>query len=186
MPVKVLNREQTVGTPAAGSTDGDGERRWYAVWTRARHEKKVRDRLTARGMETLLPPWRCKTRWKDRWKVIELPLFPGYCLARFTPAERLRVLQTPGVVDIVRHQGEIDPIPPSELAVIQTIVSGRLFYLPHPFLEAGAEVEITHGPLMGARGILTRRDNPARVVIGLTLVRQAVVVEIDAADVTPL
>jgi hypothetical protein len=39
---------------------------------------------------------------------------------------------------------------------------------------------------MGARGILTRRDNPARVVIGLTIVRQAVVVEIDAADVTPL
>jgi hypothetical protein len=39
---------------------------------------------------------------------------------------------------------------------------------------------------MGVRGRLLRKDREFRVVLSVTLIRQSVAVEIDAADVTPV
>ena len=57
--------------------------RWFAVWTRSRHERAVFEQLTERGIEAFLPTTPRWSRWKDRKKKIEWPLFPGYCFARF-------------------------------------------------------------------------------------------------------
>ena len=163
---------------------GDGTTaHWYAVRTRSRHEKVVRDHLPGRGAEPFLPLWMRWSRWKDRRKQIATPLFPGYCFARFEPAQKLQVLRTPGVVEIVGINGTIEPIPSSEIEAIQTLVNGPLRYDPCPFLEEGMEVEVVRGPLMGVRGRLLRKDRMARLVISVSLIRQAASVEIDAADV---
>lgn len=177
----VDNREEH--TP---ELQGAGDSLWYAIWTRARHEKTVRDHLQGRGIETLLPLWQRLSRWKDRKKVIEAPLFPGYCMARFSLADRLTVLKTPGVADIVRHQGQIAPIPDEEISALRTLAQCGFPCRPHPFLEEGTWVEVVRGPLMGVKGILLRHDRPARLVIGVTLIQQAATVEIDVADVTLL
>jgi len=42
--------------------------RWYAIRTRARHEKQVRDRLESQGIEQLLPTVIKLSQWKDRKK----------------------------------------------------------------------------------------------------------------------
>ena len=161
-----------------------GDLRWYAIWTRARHEKAVRDRLRGHGIETLLPIWQRLNQWKDRRKVIEVPLFPGYCMARFPFTERLAVLQTPGVADIVRHGGQIAPIPKEEIEALRTLVQCGFPCRPHPFPKEGMWVEVVRGPLMGVKGILVRHDRSARLVIGVTLIRQAATVDVDVADVT--
>src|SRR3989442_11825859 len=75
--------------------------RWYALRTRSRHEKLVRDRLIGQGVEELLPTVRRLSQWKDRKKEIEVPLFTGYCFARFSWPRRSKVLMVSGVVDIV-------------------------------------------------------------------------------------
>jgi len=67
--------------------------RWYAVRTRSRHERKVRDQLIERQIETFLPLWDRWSRWKDRMKKVEAPLFSGYCFARFVVSERLACTQ---------------------------------------------------------------------------------------------
>lgn len=165
---------------------GVGDHLWYAIRTRARHEKVVRDRLQGHGIETLLPLWKSSSQWKDRRKVIEAPLFPGYCIARFSIPDRLRVLKVPGVVDIVRHQGQIAPIPDREINPLRALIQCGFLCRPHPFLEEGMWVEVTRGPLRGVRGILLRHDRPVRLVIGITLVHQAATIEIDVGDVTLL
>ncbi|TLY24171.1 MAG: antitermination protein NusG, partial [Nitrospirae bacterium] len=53
-------------------SDVDGTPRWYAVRTRSRHEKLVRDRLAAEGIEHLLPTVFRLSQWKDRKKEIEM------------------------------------------------------------------------------------------------------------------
>jgi transcriptional antiterminator NusG len=50
---------------------------WYAIWTRSRHEGVVRDQLEQKGIEAFLPTIPKWSRWKDRKKKIEWPLFPG-------------------------------------------------------------------------------------------------------------
>ena len=85
--------------------------RWFAVWTRSRHERAVFDQLTERGIKAFLPTTPRWSRWKDRNKKVDLPLFPGYFFARFIPASRLPVLKCAGVVAIVSFNGELAPVP---------------------------------------------------------------------------
>ena len=62
---------------------------WFAIWIRSRHEKMVRDQLAQKDVEVFLPTITKWSRWKDRKKAIDWPLFPGYCFARFDGTDRL-------------------------------------------------------------------------------------------------
>ena len=159
---------------------------WYALKTRSRHEKRVRDQLVQRDIDTFLPVWETWRQWKDRKKKVELPLFPGYCFARFPLVERLRVLNVLGVADLVSINGRPEPIREDELSAIQQLISTKLHFDPHPFLEEGMDVEVVRGPLAGVRGKLLRKDRLTRLVLAVTLVRQSAVVEIHPADVMPV
>jgi transcriptional antiterminator NusG len=156
---------------------------WYALRTRARHEKKVRDRLLERRVEVFLPLYERWSRWKDRNKQIQAALFPGYCFARFAPTERVRVLTVAGVADIVGVNGHAEPIDDREIESVRKLIASRFRYDPHPLLEEGMEVEVVRGPLAGVRGRLIRKDRSVRLVLSVTLIRQAAVVEIHPADV---
>ena len=162
------------------------EPRWYALKTRSRHEKRVRDQLVLRDIDTFLPLCETWRQWKDRKKKVELPLFPGYCFARFPLVERLRVLNVLGVADLVSINGRPEPIREDELSAIQQLVSTKLQFDPHPFFEEGMDVEVIRGPLAGVRGKLLRKDRVTRLVLAVTLVRQAAVVEVHPADVIPV
>jgi transcription antitermination factor NusG len=173
-------------TASAVASETWYEPRWYAIRTRSRHEKRVRDQLVERDVDTFLPLHDTWRQWKDRKKKVELPLFPGYCFARFALVERLRVLNVFGVADLVGMNGRPEPIHEHELAAIQQLVSTKLQYDPHPFLEEGMDVEVVRGPLAGVRGKLLRKDRVTRLVLAVTLVRQAAVVEIHPADIIPV
>lgn len=91
------------------------ESRWYACYTRARHEKRVEHVLRERGIESYLPVVSRIQQWKDRKRRVEFPLFPSYVFGRFTLREMHAVLTTPGVSTIVRINGYPTPIPDREL-----------------------------------------------------------------------
>jgi transcription antitermination factor NusG len=156
---------------------------WFAIWTRSRHEQVVRQQLERKGVETFLPTILKWSRWRDRKKQIEWPLFPGYCFARFEAADRLPILKCTGVVNIVSFDGEPAPIPELELAGIRRLVESDLAFDPCPLIHEGDMVEVTHGPLKGVVGRLVRKGARARLVLAVELIGQGVSVEVDAADV---
>ena len=158
---------------------------WYAIWTRSRHEQVVREQVERKGLEAFLPTITRWSRWKDRKKKIDWPLFPGYCFARFDARERLPVLKCPGVVGIVSFDGEPAPVPDLEIDGIRRLVATDLQYDPCPLIREGMVVEVTHGPLKGVVGRLTRKGSHARLILAVDLIGQAVSVEVDAADVRP-
>src|SRR6476660_2478368 len=150
--------------------------RWYALRTRSRHEKIVRDQLVNQGIEPLLPTVKRLSQWKDRKKEIEVPLFSGYCFVRFASDHKLPVLKTIGVVDIVGASNCPEPIPDEEIVAIKTLMTSVLPYDPHPYLHEGMHVE-------GVHGILLRKEKRHRLVLGVRLIQQAAAGEIDVADV---
>ncbi len=156
---------------------------WYAVWTRSRHEHVVREQLERKGVEAFLPTITRWSRWKDRKKKIDWPLFPGYCFARFDSRERLPILKCTGVVSIVSFDSEIVAIPDFEIDGIRRLVESDLQYDPCPLIREGMMVEVVHGPLKGVVGRLIRKGAHARLVLAVDLIGQAVSVEVDAADV---
>lgn len=158
---------------------------WYAVWTRSRHEQVVREQLARKGMDAFLPTVTKWSRWKDRKKQIDWPLFPGYCFAKFSPDDRLSVLKSSGVVSIVSFNGELAPIPEHEIDSIRMLIETDLQFDPCPMIKEGEMVEVVHGPLRGVVGRLVRKGAHARLVLSVELIGQGVSVEVDAADVKP-
>ncbi len=75
------------------------------------------------------------------------------------------------------------PVPDTEIAALERLTATTLQYDPHPFLEAGMEVEVIRGPLSGVRGRLLRKDRVTKLVLAVTLIRQAAIVEIHPGDV---
>jgi transcription antitermination factor NusG len=157
---------------------------WFAIWTRSRHEQVVREQLERKRFEAFLPTIPKWSRWKDRKKKIDWPLFPGYCFARFDPANTLAILKCAGVVNIVSFEGKPAPIPEYELENIRLLVRSDLQYDPCPMIREGTMVEVVHGPLRGVIGRLLRKDaKRASLVLSVDLIGQGVSVEVDAADV---
>jgi transcription termination/antitermination protein NusG len=166
--------------------EADGIPRWYAVRTRSRHEKLVRDRLAAQGIEHLLPTVVRLSQWKDRKKEIEAPLFSGYCFVRFSWPDRLAVQTVSGVVGLVGGGQRPEPIPDAEIDALKSLMASDLPYDAHPYLREGMIVEVKRGPLEGVRGILLRKAKRHRLVISIHLIQQAAAVEIDASEVVPV
>jgi transcriptional antiterminator NusG len=146
----------------------------------------VRDQLERKHFDAFLPTITRWSRWKDRKKKIDWPLFPGYCFVRFDPIDSLPILKCTGVVNIVSFEGKPAPIPEYELESIRVLVGSDLQYDPCPMIHEGTMVEVAYGPLRGVIGRLMRKDaQRARLVLSVDLIGQAVSVEVDAADVKP-
>ncbi|MEQ1756825.1 MAG: UpxY family transcription antiterminator [Vicinamibacterales bacterium] len=181
-----MSELSSLGSPArTPSVDASSEARWFAIWTRSRHEQVVYDQLTRKQIDVFLPTVPSWSRWRDRTKLIHKPLFPGYCFARFDPRERMPVIKCTGVVNIVSNQGEPAAIPEHEIDGIRLLVGSELAYDSCPFIKEGAMVEVTHGPLKGVCGRLVKKGAHARLILSVDLIGQAVSVVVDAADVRP-
>jgi transcription antitermination factor NusG len=183
-----MNPELPPGAPGHDSDRPDSSLEswpWYAIWTRSRHEQVVCEQLERKGFVSFLPTIPKWSRWKDRKKKIDWPLFPGYCFARFDARARLPIVKCTGVVSIVAFDGEIVPIPDYEIEGIRRLVQSNLQFDPCPLIREGMKVEVVHGPLKGVVGKLLRKGAHARLVLAVDLIGQAVSVEVDAADVKP-
>lgn len=159
---------------------------WWALYTRHQHEKTVANMLSAKGFEVFLPLYQSTRRWKDRNKVIDLPLFPCYVFVRGGLDRRLQVVTTPGVHMILFHGEHVAIIPEAEIQAIQKAVSGPFRVEPHPFLKCGERVRVTRGSLEGVEGILLRKKNLYRLVLSVDMMAKSVAMEIDATDVEPV
>src|SRR5262249_38050278 len=143
---------------------------WYATYTWARHEKVVAKQLVERSIEHFLPLYETVHRWKNGRHRVQLPLFPSYVFVRITLAARLRVLQIPGVVNLVGFGGVPCAIPESEIVGMRTALKAGVLAEPHPYLNVGTRVEIVSGPLQGITGILQRMHGLCRVVLSIDLI----------------
>ena len=157
--------------------------RWFAIQTLSRHEKVVRGQLEMRNVEHFLPTMKRLSQWTDRKKEIEVPLFAGYCFARFSLANRLPVLQSQGVVCVVGSGGRPEPIPDEEIESLKILINSPFDYVCCPYLREGMLVEVIRGPLQGVKGRVVREARPCRLVLSISLIQRAVTIEIDAASV---
>ena len=154
---------------------------WNALHTRYQHERTVETLLVAKGFETFLPTYERVRRWKDRNKRIAEALFPGYLFVANVHDRRLRVLDTPGVCDLVSVAGIPATIPNHEIEAIRKSVADPSKVEPHPFLKSGDLLRVEWGPLAGVEGILLRAKDAFRLVVSIEILGRAAAVEIDAA-----
>jgi transcriptional antiterminator NusG len=162
---------------------------WYAVYAQVRHEGKVYTRLVAKSLECLFPQMERWSRRRDRRKKIQVPIFPGYLFVRtaLDNYEHVKILQTPGVVSLVRNKDGPLPVPDHQIDSLKRVLGSKEALSSYPYLKEGMYVRVVNGPLYGCEGILVRRqENKARLVVAIDIIQQAVAVELNEGDVEPV
>jgi transcription antitermination factor NusG len=154
---------------------------WFALHVRTRQEAGVAAHLQGMGYEQFLPSQKTSSRWSDRMKESEIPLFPGYLFCRFDPQNRLPILKTPGVIQVVGYSRQPIPVEESEIEALQALVASGLPNQPWEYLEVGERVRIEAGPLRGRTGVLVEFKGTHRLILSVALLQRSVAVEIDAA-----
>ena len=152
---------------------------WFAILTKAGREKNATLLLENSGFECYLPVSKSSRKWSDRTKEIDVPLFPGYLFCRMNPNDRLPVLITPGVVQIVGRGKTPIPVEEHEIATIQRAASSGLSTMPWPYLQIGQLARIEEGPLHGLSGIVVRIKSGLKLVLSVQLLQRSIAVEID-------
>lgn len=181
-----VTQELVAGEQTLPLECGDSlQRPWFAAYTLANHEKRVSQQLQERKICSFLPTYRSVRRWKDRRKLLELPLFPSYVFVQTNANNRLDLLRLPGVLGLVCFQGKPVPVAPAEIESLRRGLAGQNAVHPHPYLKAGRKVRIRSGSMAGVEGILVRKRDCARVVLSISLLQRSVSVDIDEADVEP-
>ena len=159
---------------------------WYALQVRYQHEIRLGQLLQSKGWATLVPIYRQNRQWSDRVRAIELPLFAGYVFCRFTKTECRYVEDTPGIVGVVRFEGQPSAIPQREINEIQTMLAAPGRLNPWPFLRAGDRVRVERGPLRGLEGTLVRDGDGSRLVVSVEMLQRSIAAEIDPGIVVPV
>jgi transcription antitermination factor NusG len=158
---------------------------WFALYTRARHEKVVTNSLQQRGLTAFLPFVSQVHRWSDRRKTVQMALFPGYTFVRTanTPESFVHVLATPGIVGFVGAGGRGTPIPEKQIEDIQTVLMQELACAMHPFLRVGQRVRVRGGCLDGVEGLLAAINGNRSLVISVESMPRSIAICIEGYDV---
>ena len=153
--------------------------KWYAVYVRSRNEKKVEQRLTDNHIENYLPLMKTLRQWKDRKKMVEVPLFNSYVFVFVTPKQFHAVLKTEGVVNFIKLDGKPNFIPEDQIISLKLLLeSSENFEISTDIIEPGESVEVIKGVLKGFRGMLIKYKGKRKAQLKIEAINQSLIVDI--------
>ena len=161
-------------------TKSSTEKKWFAIYTKPRWEKKVHERLINKGVNSWCPIQKVQKQWSDRKKIIEEPLFKSYVFVKIDyTTERLPVLMVDGVLNFVYYLGKPAIIRDIEIENIQRYLMEKDTVIEMRTLEgfkADTKVKITQGVFMDKEGTVLR-EGKKKVYVQLESIGQLMVVE---------
>lgn len=151
------------------------QKKWYAVYTRSRTEKKVLFEMEQIGIQAYLPLITTLRQWSDRKKKVEVPLIPSYIFVKIYESEIQKVLSLPAAVRFIMFEGKKVAIPENQITAIQTMIEKNPdITATNQHIKKGDNVRIASGPLNGLKGEVVEVDGKQKFVlridIGYTLI----------------
>jgi transcription antitermination factor NusG len=128
-------------------------KKWFAVYTRPRWEKKVAESLTKNKIENYCPINKVVRQWSDRKKVVYEPLFTSYVFVKITDKEHLSLRKTDGVINFVYWLNKPAVIPDHEIDTIKSFLSTHSnVTLQKTPINVMDKVRVLSGPLFEQEG----------------------------------
>ena len=157
-----------------------GEQFWFAVQTKARHEKRVAAELEEKGVSAFLPLFTEVHQWSDRKREVQLPLFANYVFVRIGEDRetRVAVLETNGVFRFTGNRGVGTPIPDEQIEAIQAIVQNNIPFVPYPFMGVGKKVRIRGGSLEGLQGVILSINGDQSLIVSVESIQRSIAIRI--------
>ncbi len=148
-------------------------KKWYAIYTKPRFEKKVHERFQNKGIESFLPLQETIKQWSDRKKKIAEPIFKNYIFVHIEYAKDYsKVLTTTGVFGFVKASPEIEAIRDEEIVLLKNLYeNGHAFEINQNAYKRGKEVKINYGSLKNIKGKIVS-ILPKKIIIELDILEQ--------------
>ena len=142
-------------------------RKWLAIYSRPRWEKKVNQLLVDQGFESYCPLNKVRRKWSDRMKVVQEPLFKSYVFVKVSDEDRTAIRMTPGVINFVYWEGKPAVIREKEISIIKRFLNEyENVEVQSMNLHVHQRVKITTGPLMDHEGeVLSVQRKAVKVAI---------------------
>ncbi len=96
---------------------------WKVLYLYTNYEKKVYAALTRMEVESYLPLYLVESKWSDRTKILEKPLFPNYLFVRPADNRMYELLNVHGVVRYVAFDGKAAVVPDYDIQQIRSLLS---------------------------------------------------------------
>jgi transcription antitermination factor NusG len=155
------------------------EKKWYALYTKPRWEKKIDSYLIRKNIESWCPLQKIERQWSDRKKIIEEPLFKSYVFVKISDDERLSVLQTEGVINFVHHLRKPAVIREEEIKNIKLYLLEKDVHLSIQSMQSfqkDDKVIISQGIFMDNKGTILRNEGK-KIYVQLESLGQVMIVE---------
>lgn len=132
-------------------------KKWFAVYTRPRWEKKVHKLLEEKGIESYCPLNKVHRKWSDRIKVVDEPLFKSYVFVKVNEEEKTPVRMTQGVVNFIYWLGKPAIIKEKEIDTIKKFLNDHHDVEVRTIeIKTGKKVMVQSGILMGKEGTVKK------------------------------
>lgn len=165
----------------------NSEYKWYAVYTRLNHEKKVEESLKEKNVEVFLPKKKTIRKWSDRAKWIEEPLFRPYVFVNVSNKEYYKVLQTPSVISYICFEGKAAPIKDKEIRFLRELVKEPVAYeVINSNFKLSQKVKVTAGPFKDFIGTVIKEKDKTKFVIRIEQVNYLISLDINPEFVEPI
>lgn len=159
------------------------EKKWYAVYTKPRWEKKVNSKLLQKGVESWCPVQKKESQWSDRKKIIDDPLFKSYVFVHIaSEEERLKVLTTNGVLQFIHYLKKPAVIRDEEIELIRSYLLEKNATITVENLKHFSEnnkVVIRKGVFMDIEGTVIKGGSK-KIYVRLESLDQLMIVEFPA------
>ncbi len=163
-------------------------KKWFALYTKPRWEKKIDSNLIRKGIDSWCPLQKKERQWSDRKKIIEDPLFKSYVFVRIDENEKVKTLQTEGVLNFVYHMGKPAVIRNEEIDLIKSYLmekDARIFVQSSKDFQTNDKVVVRHGIFMDNTGTVLRGGSK-KIYVQLESLEQIMIVEFPAEYVSRL
>ena len=155
-------------------------KKWFALYTKSRNEKKVHQALVDKGIDCYLPLEKKLKMWSDRKKWVEEPFIRSYIFVYIEEENLQQALNTPGVVTVIRFGGKPASIREEHIKIIESVLSSEEDYeLSAESFEPGEKVEVVRGSLKGLLAELVHHLNKYKVLIRIESINQNILVRLN-------
>lgn len=165
-------------------TGQESDRRWWAIYTKARQEKALARSLVSFEIPFYLPLVSKDNLIRGKRVTSHIPLFGGYLFLFGNEEERVTTLTTNRISSILPVDGQDQLV--HDLQQIAALIESNAPLTPEQRLTSGDRVRVKGGPLMGVEGIVISRRGQTRLLVAVTMLQQGVSVEIDDFLLEPL
>ena len=150
---------------------------WGVAHVRSRQEKLLARHLAQNAIPFYLPLTEERRKRAGRTLVSHLPLFPGYVFYRAPEGRRDVLWRSDVIANLIPVQNHEQLT--RELEQLRRLQMAGAALKPYHELVAGEPVRIAEGAFAGYTGVVLRGKGHDRLVVSVSLLRQAVSVEFD-------